>query len=65
MPEVTGITVARLFGLGLFVLVFRRIPAILMTYRFMSKVCNNWREAMFLGYFGPIGKFSPSLPEIC
>ncbi|KAJ9200754.1 hypothetical protein DTO164E3_3904 [Paecilomyces variotii] len=63
MPEVTGITVARLFGLGLFVLVFRRIPAILMTYRFMSKVCNNWREAMFLGYFGPIGLGAISYAE--
>ncbi|KAJ9233610.1 putative plasma membrane antiporter [Paecilomyces variotii] len=63
MPEATGITVARLFGLGLFVLVFRRIPAILMTYRFMSKVCNNWREAMFLGYFGPIGLGAISYAE--
>ncbi|KAL1861235.1 hypothetical protein Plec18170_001750 [Paecilomyces lecythidis] len=55
MPKVTGITVSRLMGLGLFVLLFRRIPAILMAYRFMPKVCNNWREALFLGYFGPIG----------
>ncbi len=36
-------------------LAFRRIPAILVSYRFMSKVCRDWKEALFIGYFGPIG----------
>jgi len=56
MPNETGITIARLVGLGFSILIFRRIPAIMMGYRFMPKVCNNWKEALFMGYFGPIGK---------
>ena len=54
-PDTTGITVPRLIGLGFMVLLFRRIPAILMTYKFMSGVCKNYKEAFFMGYFGPIG----------
>ncbi|PYH88121.1 plasma membrane antiporter [Aspergillus ellipticus CBS 707.79] len=54
-PHHTGITLWRLFGLGFMVLAFRRIPAILVGYRFMPKVCRNWKEALFLGHFGPIG----------
>lgn len=56
MPEITGITVGKLFLLGFMVLVFRRIPAIFLTYRLMPKVCKNWKEALFMGYFGPIGE---------
>lgn len=55
-PDVTGITYGRLFGLGFLVMVFRRIPAILMAYRFMPNVCKNVKEALFMGYFGPIGE---------
>jgi len=54
-PDVTGITVPRLIGLGFLVLVFRRIPAIMMTYKLMPKVCKDYKEALFMGYFGPIG----------
>ncbi|GAB1215227.1 hypothetical protein ATERTT37_004413 [Aspergillus terreus] len=54
-PALNGITIARLFGLGFLVLALRRIPAILMGYRFMPKVCSTWKEALFMGYFGPIG----------
>ncbi|KAL1966991.1 hypothetical protein VTN77DRAFT_3735 [Rasamsonia byssochlamydoides] len=54
-PEKTGLTIGRLFGLGFLVLVLRRIPAIMLSYRFMSDICRNWKEALFLGYFGPIG----------
>lgn len=57
-PETTGLTIGRLFGLGLLVLVLRRIPAIMVSYRFMSKICMDWKEALFLGYFGPIGGVS-------
>jgi NhaP-type Na+/H+ or K+/H+ antiporter len=56
MPTETGITIARLVGLGFLILIFRRIPAIMMAYRLMPKVCNDWKEALFMGYFGPIGK---------
>ncbi|KAF7713423.1 Uncharacterized protein PECH_001567 [Penicillium ucsense] len=55
VPDLTGITVARLIGLGMLILVFRRIPAILLGYRFMPRVCHDWREALFMGYFAPIG----------
>ncbi|KAL2257450.1 hypothetical protein VTK26DRAFT_159 [Humicola hyalothermophila] len=54
-PETTGLTYARLLGLGFLVLFFRRIPAILMTFKFMPKVCKDYKEALFMGYFGPIG----------
>lgn len=54
-PDTTGLTYGRLIGLGLLVLLFRRIPAIFMTYKFMPKVCKDWKEALFMGYFGPIG----------
>ncbi|KXJ94945.1 Sodium/hydrogen exchanger family-domain-containing protein [Microdochium bolleyi] len=54
-PETTGITLPRLFGLGIMVLVFRRIPAILLTYRTMKTTVTSWKEALFFGYFGPIG----------
>jgi hypothetical protein len=29
----------------------------MLGYRLMPKVCNNWREALFMGYFAPIGEF--------
>lgn len=55
MPHDTGITLPRLFGLGFLILVLRRIPTILLGYRFIPAVCNDWTEALFMGYFGPIG----------
>ncbi|KAF5980380.1 hypothetical protein FBULB1_5227 [Fusarium bulbicola] len=54
-PTGTGITLSRLIGLGLLVLVFRRLPAIFAFYKLMPDVCTNWKEALFMGYFGPIG----------
>ncbi|KAJ3527121.1 hypothetical protein NM208_g10863 [Fusarium decemcellulare] len=54
-PGGTGITYGRLFGLGFLVLVLRRIPAILLSYKLMPRVCKNYKEALFMGYFGPIG----------
>ncbi|TGJ80331.1 hypothetical protein E0Z10_g8449 [Xylaria hypoxylon] len=54
-PDTTGITLPRLLGLGILVLLFRRIPALLITYKAMPSVVKNWREAVFMGYFGPIG----------
>ncbi|KAL4955301.1 Sodium/hydrogen exchanger family-domain-containing protein [Aspergillus filifer] len=55
MPSTTGITVPRLLGLGILLLLFRRIPAIMAGYRFMPEVCTSWKEALFMGHFGPIG----------
>ncbi|OAA55080.1 Na(+)/H(+) antiporter 1 [Cordyceps fumosorosea ARSEF 2679] len=54
-PDGTGLTYGRLVLLGILVILFRRIPAILMTYKLMPAVCTNWKEALFMGYFGPIG----------
>lgn len=54
-PEGTGLTVGRLMGLGFLVLLFRRIPAVLATYKLMPGVVKNYKEALFMGYFGPIG----------
>jgi NhaP-type Na+/H+ or K+/H+ antiporter len=54
-PDGTGLTIGRLFALGFMVLAFRRIPAILAMYKLMPKVCQDWKEALFMGYFGPIG----------
>jgi sodium/hydrogen antiporter len=53
-PTGTGITWSRLIGLGLLVPVFRRLPAIFAFYKLMPDVCTNWKEALFMGYFGPI-----------
>lgn len=54
-PDGTGITYPRLIGLGCLVLLCRRIPAIFATYKLYPQICRNWEEALFLGYFGPIG----------
>ncbi|KAH8898855.1 Sodium/hydrogen exchanger family protein [Thozetella sp. PMI_491] len=54
-PQGTGLTYPRLVALGMLILAFRRIPAILITYKFMPNVCKNLSEAFFMGYFGPIG----------
>jgi sodium/hydrogen antiporter len=54
-PEVTGITWPRLIGLGFLVLFLRRIPALLVCYKMMPAVVKNWKEAVFMGYFGPVG----------
>ncbi|KAK6215776.1 sodium/hydrogen exchanger family protein [Colletotrichum tabaci] len=53
--DVTGISPGRLFGLGALVLAFRRIPAVLLTYKLMPNTIKDWKEALFMGYFGPIG----------
>ncbi|KAL2201946.1 hypothetical protein CC79DRAFT_1345125 [Sarocladium strictum] len=53
-PE-AGLTIGRLMGLGVLVIIFRRIPSIFMSYKLMGNVCTNWKEALFMGYFGPIG----------
>ena len=53
--EATGLTYGRLIGLGGLVLIFRRIPAVFTFYKAMPEVCGTWYEALFMGYFGPIG----------
>ena len=54
-PGGSGITYGRLFGLGFLILIFRRIPALMLVYKFVPSVIADWKEALFMGYFGPIG----------
>ncbi|KAI5359521.1 Putative cation/H+ exchanger, sodium/solute symporter superfamily [Septoria linicola] len=48
------ITVPRLIGFLALVLLFRRIPIVLATYRFIPDI-RTIREAVFCGHFGPMG----------
>ncbi|KAF2848766.1 Na(+)/H(+) antiporter 1, partial [Plenodomus tracheiphilus IPT5] len=54
-PDITGITYGRLLALGLLVLLLRRIPAMMLMYKLMPSTVKSWQEALFMGYFGPIG----------
>lgn len=54
-PDTTGITYGRLLALGLLVLLLRRIPAMMVMYKLMPNTVKSWKEALFMGYFGPIG----------
>ncbi|KAE8225427.1 hypothetical protein CF319_g1823 [Tilletia indica] len=49
-----GITPARLVYLSILVLLFRRLPALLLHYRLIPSVRDS-SEAAFTGYLGPIG----------
>ncbi|KAG5979238.1 hypothetical protein E4U55_005391 [Claviceps digitariae] len=51
---VFGMTAWRLVIIAIFVLLFRRIPIMMMLKPFIPDV-KNWREALFAGHFGPIG----------
>ncbi|PPJ61227.1 hypothetical protein CBER1_06709 [Cercospora berteroae] len=48
------ITVPRLLGFLALVLLFRRIPIVLATYKFIPDI-RTFREAIFCGHFGPMG----------
>ena len=54
-PEITSITIGRLMGLGFLVLILPRIPAVFAIYKLMPGVVVDWKEALFMGYFGPTG----------
>lgn len=64
-PDTTGLTIPRLMILGVLVLIFRRIPAIFMTYKLMPNCVKGWKEALFMGYFGPIGKVPRLIRHNC
>ncbi|EXJ94556.1 hypothetical protein A1O1_02952 [Capronia coronata CBS 617.96] len=49
-----GLVPWRLVVISLFVIFFRRIPAMLALKPFIPDV-KTWREALFAGHFGPIG----------
>lgn len=44
----------RLFVLAILVLLLRRLPVVLALYKFIPAI-RTWREAVFTGWFGPIG----------
>lgn len=44
----------RLVLLGVAILAMRRLPILLATYRHIRQI-RDWRQACFVGYFGPIG----------
>ena len=51
---VLGLNCWRLICLALVVLTLRRIPAVLLT-KAINPDLKNWKEAIFVGHFGPIG----------
>ena len=48
------LSIWRLTVLALLVLMLRRIPIVLCLYKFVPLI-KNWREALFTGWFGPVG----------
>ncbi|KZV73094.1 hypothetical protein PENSPDRAFT_318780 [Peniophora sp. CONT] len=52
-PEL-GVTPWRLVVLFIAVLFLRRIPSLLLLYRWIPEI-RSWREALFTGHFGPMG----------
>ncbi|KAJ3541827.1 hypothetical protein NM688_g6037 [Phlebia brevispora] len=49
-----GITLGRLFALLFAIMLLRRIPALLLLYRWVPEI-EDWKEALFSGHFGPMG----------
>ncbi|TFY83606.1 hypothetical protein EWM64_g396 [Hericium alpestre] len=52
-PEL-GMTPGRLVALVLVILALRRIPAVMILYKWVPEI-TSWREALFAGHFGPMG----------
>lgn len=48
------IPIYRLIFLGILVLLFRRLPMLLAFHKSIHQV-EDWRQAFFMGFFGPIG----------
>ena len=53
-PVAEWITPGRLIAFVVLVLLFRRIPVVLATYRWIPDI-RTFREALFCGHFGPMG----------
>ncbi|KAI9709536.1 MAG: hypothetical protein M1820_003296 [Bogoriella megaspora] len=52
--SVLGLSAWRLVVIGIFVILFRRIPVMLALKPLIPDI-KTWREALFAGHFGPIG----------
>ncbi|GAB1312982.1 Plasma membrane [Madurella fahalii] len=48
------VPIRRLVGLGVLVLLFRRLPWVLAVHRFVPLI-EELRQAVFVGFFGPVG----------
>lgn len=48
------IPIYRLIALGIMVLLFRRLPIVLLCHKKIRQI-EEWRQALFVGFFGPIG----------
>lgn len=48
------IPIYRLIFLGILVLLLRRLPIILILHKKIHQI-EEWRQAIFVGFFGPIG----------
>lgn len=48
------LTTGRLIAFFFSILFIRRIPALLLLYKIIPDI-HNWREALFCGWFGPMG----------
>lgn len=55
-----GITPWRLVILFLWIAVFRRIPAVLMLYKWVPEI-KTWQEALFTGHFGGCHRMYPAV----
>lgn len=57
-PDWTNVAVnlstGRLLAFFFSILFIRRIPALLLLYKTIPDI-HNWREALFCGWFGPMG----------
>jgi len=51
---ISQISLGRLFGLAIFILILRRLPFVIMFYR-CTPAIKTLREAIFAGWFGPMG----------
>ena len=48
------IPIWRLIILGVLILLFRRLPFVLLVWRHVHQI-EDWQQAFFVGFFGPIG----------
>ncbi|KIJ39483.1 hypothetical protein M422DRAFT_210391 [Sphaerobolus stellatus SS14] len=53
-PPQLSISPWRLVVLFLLILVFRRLPSLILLYKWVPDI-DGWREALFTGHFGPMG----------
>lgn len=48
------IPIYRLIFLAILILLFRRLPMMMLVWRYLKEI-EDWKQAVFVGFFGPIG----------